>query len=138
MSVTVTHFVLLYVLNQTLFISVPSPIAECYVTIDNGTKNETWPANWSRMEPTSITFNRLCKINLNEKSPILNAKFRLFFEDHSYITTDWQQILMDSISINNDILLWETTAFSFLFIVICLTFLLIYKLVRGEKRYRMD
>lgn len=111
MGVAVTHFVLLYVLNKTLFISAPSPITECYALIDNGSKNDTWPNNWLRMESTTLDFNRLCKVNLKEGNyPISNAKFRLFFNDYSYVTTDWQELLLDSDSINNTILLWRIVA----------------------------
>lgn len=128
-----TPFVLLYVLNQTLFISAPSLFTECYVTLDDGSKNDSRPTNWARMEPGTTHFNRICKIDLKEQSSIFAAKFRLFFNDRSYVTTDWQQVLSDATLINYNIQVWKTIAFIFIFsTVCCLSCMILLRLLRNK------
>lgn len=81
-----THFILLFnIFNGTLYINKPSSSRDCFISV--GSKDNSWPSKWTRMEINKTTTPQTCSIGcslLNESS----AKFAFYLNNGSYHFSD--------------------------------------------------
>lgn len=84
--VTQQFLILQAVLQNILIVQQPYNASEVYVCFDNGTKNETWPDNWSKMSQQNGGTMFTASIPDSAKQ----YKLRVILQNHSSVDSPWK------------------------------------------------
>ena len=103
MALLSSSFLILYaVLQQTVYFSAPTGTIEAFICIDDGFKNDSWPAKWDRMVLNNTRYHgQLWEYTLSDKqnnSLSLNSikcKVKFIFENRTHgDTPNWIEIIL--------------------------------------------